>query len=163
MIFQGPRTVYTYYIALGSNMGDKNQYLDNAIQSLREHPLVFSVHEGKRIVTSPWGNTDQDEFLNSLCVVGSYLSALEMLDEIQRIERDNGRERRVHWGPRTLDLDIIWIEDEKGQLVSISNDRLEVPHPYFWDRSFVLEPLQSVYEDFRFNEQTIAERITELT
>lgn len=153
---------YTYYIALGSNIGDKENYLNKAIEGLSRLDDVYEVKEGCRLITEPWGNTEQDEFLNSLCVVVSSVDPLTMLESIQEIERQNGRNRHVHWGPRTLDLDIVWIEDESGNLVSVKEERLVVPHPYFWDRTFVLYPLQSVYPSFVYEGIAIGERIAHL-
>ena len=85
-----------------------------------------------------------------------------MLDTILHIERLAGRQREIHWGPRTLDLDIVWIEDGQGHMVRVNEHRLVVPHSYFWERLFVLEPLQEVYPDFLYQGVPIRVRIEEL-
>lgn len=152
--------MYTYYIALGSNMGNRRDYLNSALIALATLGKV--VANSSWIETEPWGNTDQDRFLNGVCLVESELDPEAMLEKLQSIEQLAGRERTIHWGPRTLDLDIIWITDDKKDLVNVASETLEVPHPYFWDRPFVLEPLREVAPRFTYKGQSIPNRLAEL-
>lgn len=150
----------TYYIALGSNVGDRRSYLDSALLALATLGKVVAYSSW--IETEPWGNTDQGPFLNGVCIVASELDPEAMLEKLQSFERLAGRERKIHWGPRTLDLDIIWITDHKKDLVYVASETLEVPHPYFWDRPFVLEPLLEVAPRFTYKGQSIPNRLAEL-
>ena len=86
-----------------------------------------------------------------------------MLGLIQSLEKEAGRERLIHWGPRTLDLDIILAYDSYGNMISISDEKLVVPHPHFWDRTFVLEPLYELLPAFTYKGMTIDERLAQLS
>lgn len=151
----------TYYIGMGSNLGDREAYLNNAIKGLEAHPLVESVEASSWLETPPWGNEDQGPFLNGVCKVQTTLPPQEMLSYMQELERQAGRVRTIHWGPRTLDLDIVWAEEDGKSLVVNESD-LQVPHPYMWERSFVLAPLQEVYPHFVKDGVSIGERLKEL-
>ena len=127
------------YLSIGSNMGDKKRYLDEAVSALRglEDCRVTAVSD--YIVTEPWGNTEQEEFLNGAVALQTLLSPYELLEEIQKIEAAAGRERKVHWGPRTLDIDILMY----GDLVT-DDEVLTIPHPFMEQRAFVLQPLAQI-------------------
>ena len=154
--------MYTYYIGIGSNLGDREGYLAFAVSELTNTDGVSSVSHSKWIETPPWGPVEQGPFLNGILKVESTLEPLTMLDTILDIERLAGRQREIHWGPRTLDLDIVWIEDEEGQCVQVKTPNLVVPHPYFWERQFVLEPLQEVYPTFTYEGVSISNRLEAL-
>lgn len=154
--------MYTYYIGIGSNLGDRENYLSFAISELTNTEWVHSVAHSSWIETPPWGPVEQGPFLNGIVKVVSSIEPVDMLDIILHIERLSGRQREIHWGPRTLDLDIVWIEDTQGYMVRVNELRLVVPHPYFWERLFVLEPLQEVYPDFLYQGVPIRVRLEEL-
>ena len=155
--------MYTYYISVGSNMGDKKGYIHSAFQSLQQHEAVSKVISSTLIETEPWGYTEQDTFVNGMWFCESTLDPHQMLGLIQCLEKEAGRERLIHWGPRTLDLDIILAFDENGTMISICDESLTVPHPYFWDRTFVLEPLHELLPTFIYKGMTIGERLTQLS
>ena len=154
--------MYTYYIGIGSNLGDREVYLAFAVSELTNTDGVRSVSHSRWIETPPWGPVEQGPFLNGILKVQSSLEPLIMLETILHIERLAGRQRDIHWGPRTLDLDIVWIEDEAGQCVEVHTQKLVVPHPYFWERQFVLVPLQEVYPTFNYEGVSIASRLDTL-
>ena len=154
--------MYTYYMGIGSNLGNREGYLAFAVDQLCGVQGVTNVEHSSWIETPPWGPVEQGPFLNGILKVQSSLEPLIMLETILHIERLAGRQRDIHWGPRTLDLDIVWIEDEAGQCVSIETQNLVVPHPYFWERQFVLEPLQEVYPTFSYKGVSIGNRLKEL-
>ena len=154
--------MYTYYIGIGSNLGDRESYLSFAISELTRTEGVHSVAHSSWIETPPWGPVEQGPFLNGIVKVVSSIEPVDMLDTILHIERLAGRQREIHWGPRTLDLDIVWIEDGQGHMVQVNEPRLVVPHSYFWERLFVLEPLQEVYPDFSYQGVPIRVRLEEL-
>ena len=154
--------MYTYYIGIGSNLGDQEGYLAFAVDQLCGIRGVANVEHSSWIETPPWGPVEQGLFLNGILKVQSSLEPLIMLETILHIERLAGRQREIHWGPRTLDLDIVWIEDELGQPVRVAEATLVVPHPYFWERIFVLEPLQEIYPQFTYQGVSIHNRLEEL-
>lgn len=154
--------MYTYYIGIGSNLGDREGYLAFAVSELTNTDGIRSVSHSSWIETPPWGPVEQGPFLNGMLKVKSTLEPLAMLDTILHIERLAGRQREIHWGPRTLDLDIVWVENEGGQCVQVNTPNLVVPHPYFWERQFVLEPLQEVYPTFAYEGVSIVSRLDTL-
>ena len=155
--------MYTYYISVGSNMGDKKGYIHSAFQSLQQHKAVSTVISSTLIETEPWGYTEQDTFVNGMWFCESTLDPHQMLGLIQCLEKGAGRKRLIHWGPRTLDLDIILAYDSQGAMLSLNDATLVVPHPHFWDRSFVLEPLYELLPTFTYKDMTINERLSQLS
>ena len=103
---------HTAYIAFGSNMGDKKKYLDNAIQGLRDMKEIVVEKVSEYLVTEPYGDVEQDEFLNGALRVRTLLSPEELLDRLHVLEQAADRKRIIHWGPRTLDLDILFYDNE---------------------------------------------------
>ena len=127
-----------YAIALGSNLGDRVGHLRAAlgeIEQLGELHGVSGLYE-----TAPVGGPDQDPYLNAVVAVESSLQPGSMLQRLQLVEADRGRERSVHWGPRTLDLDIITTNGE-----TVITPDLEIPHPRAAERRFVIEPLCDIW------------------
>ena len=106
------RGKHTAYIALGSNMGGKENYIRDAVNKLGQIRGCTVKAVSDLIETPPYGVTDQDDFLNGCLELETLLTPRELLRELNRIEAEAGRERTVHWGPRTLDLDIIFYDDE---------------------------------------------------
>lgn len=132
------------YLSLGSNIGDREKFLKNALEALKGLRATKVLQIARLLETEPYGKTDQAAFLNTAAVIRTQMQPFELLDEIHRIERDNGRERIVHWGPRTLDIDIIFFD----KLV-IESKELTIPHPDLENRSFVLEPLMELNRYYR--------------
>ena len=149
----------TAYIALGSNMGDKKKYLEDAISALEHTPCCKISAVSSFLETEPYGVTDQDVFLNACLKLHTLLTPMELLDELHRIEKEAGRERLIHWGPRTLDLDIIFYDD----LICSDND-LCIPHVEMHKRDFVLKPLHEIapYMHHPANGKTVHEMLEEL-
>ena len=94
------------YIGMGSNMGDKKAYLDYAVKSINDSKYCSVTNVSEYIETEPIGFTEQDRFLIACAEVETVLPARELLNLLNKIESDAGRTREIHWGPRTLDLDI---------------------------------------------------------
>lgn len=132
------------FIALGSNLGDSRALLDEAVRKLNAAETIWVKKQSDWIVTAPYGVTDQPDFLNGAIEVETLLTAHELLGEMQKIEQEAGRERKVHWGPRTLDLDLLFYDDE-----IIGSDALAVPHPKIEKRDFVLRPMAQIAPYFR--------------
>jgi 2-amino-4-hydroxy-6-hydroxymethyldihydropteridine diphosphokinase len=124
------------YIALGSNLGDREATLAQARKAIRGIDGVRILGETSVEQTAPIGPVEQENFLNQMVSVESDLSPRALLTALQRIEREAGRVRTVRWGPRTLDLDIVLIDG-----VEHSDDTLTVPHPELPNREFWLRQL----------------------
>ena len=124
------------YLALGSNMGDKNAYLDFAIQRLASDDNIKEVKESARRITKPYGGVATEEFVNSAVRIKTLYTPKELLSVISQIERDGARVRTEHWGNRTIDIDVIFYDD-----CVIDDSDLCVPHIAMQNRDFVLDPL----------------------
>lgn len=133
------RKWHEVYVALGSNMGERNQYIKKAIAALQlqEDSRVLKV--SSVIETEPYGVTEQDKFLNGVLKMETKLTPWELLDSLHRIEADANRERKIHWGPRTLDLDILLYDD-----MVLQEDNLCIPHVDMQNRVFVLAPMAEI-------------------
>lgn len=127
------------YIALGSNMGDKLMYLENAVEAIKNDVSCRLLRISDIILTEPYGPVEQEDFLNGCIMVDTLYTPSELLRFLQKLENDANRTREVHWGPRTLDLDILLYDD----LVT-EDDELVIPHPEMHKRAFVLEPLNQI-------------------
>ena len=130
------RSWHKAYIALGSNLGDKKAYITGAVDKLGQMEEIRVEQVSELLETEPYGGVEQDNFLNGCLSVATLLTPMELLTEMNRIEAEAGRERLVHWGPRTLDLDLIFYDD----LVT-EDPKLLLPHPDMANRDFVLRPL----------------------
>lgn len=127
---------HTVYLGLGSNLGDKEGYLDYAVDQLGKDDYIKVNKVSSYIVTKPYGNVEQDDFLNGCIEIETLYSPQELLEIINDIEQGAGRKRVIHWGPRTLDIDILLYDRE-----IIMEENLKIPHAEMARRSFVLEPL----------------------
>lgn len=147
------------FVAFGSNLGDKEKFIDEAIEALSNLPQINIVAISDKIVTEPYGNVEQDVFLNGVMKIETLLPADELLQILQKVEEHAGRERKIHWGPRTLDLDIIFYDGD-----IISEDDLIVPHPDMKNRDFVLKPLMQIapYKLHPVYRKTISDMYAEL-
>ena len=131
------------YLSLGSSMGDKKNYLDTAIKKLNETRGVAVKKVSSYIQTAPYGGVAKNKFLNCAVEIETFLSPKLLLNEINRIERELGRERAVHWDDRTLDIDIIFYGNK-----IICEENLTIPHPEYQKRDFVLIPLKEIAPNF---------------
>jgi 2-amino-4-hydroxy-6-hydroxymethyldihydropteridine diphosphokinase len=129
------------YIALGSNLGDREGHLRGALEELRGAGVAI-LRVSRFITTRPVGRAEQPDFLNATAAVETGLSARELLALLLRIESAHGRVRTERFGPRTLDLDLLLYGGE-----IIREPGLEVPHPRMQERRFVLEPLAEIAPD----------------
>ncbi|MEI7027646.1 2-amino-4-hydroxy-6-hydroxymethyldihydropteridine diphosphokinase [Paenibacillus sp. y28] len=135
-------TPITAYIGLGSNQGEREQYLADAIKLLEAVPGITLRRASHFYETDPVGLTEQDLFLNMAIRVETTLSPQELLHTLLEVEHQLGRVRDVRWGPRTIDLDLLFY----GNRV-IEQDDLIVPHPRLRERAFVIVPLQDVVSE----------------
>ena len=122
------------FLGIGGNLGDRRATMRLAVAEIRA--VVDDVRVSSMYETAAWGVTDQPSFLNAVVRGSTELSPLELLDAMQAIENQLGRVRTQHWGPRTIDIDILLYGSDV-----IEVPRLKVPHPYMAQRGFVLRPL----------------------
>lgn len=133
------RSYHEVYLSIGSNMGNKEENLKEAIKLLDENLDIKVEKVASFIVTEPWGYTEQEEFLNSALKIKTLLSPSELMDALLKIEAKMKRERIKKWGPRVIDLDIIFYDD-----LILEDDHVIIPHPRMEERAFVLKPLNEI-------------------
>lgn len=148
------------YVAIGSNMGDKKAYLEGAIQGLQENADIQVSKVSSLITTEPYGGVKQDAFLNGMVEIRTLLTPHELLETLHKLEAAAGRERKVHWGPRTLDLDIIFYDK-----LIMEDDTLIIPHVDMQNRDFVLQPMVELNPSYRHPilQKTMQQLLAELT
>ena len=125
------------FLSLGSNLGDRLAHLRDGVESLPGVVAVSSVYE-----TDPVGGPEQDLYLNIVAELDVEIDPFDLLGLCHRVESAAQRVREVRWGPRTLDIDIVWMDG-----VELDTERLTVPHPRWKERRFVLAPLRELAPD----------------
>ncbi len=130
------------YIGLGSNLDDPQYQLKKAIIALEMIPSSSITKTSSFYWSKPVGPQDQPDYINAVAELDTELSELVLLDYLQAIENEQGRERKIKWGARTLDLDILLFGDEV-----INDERLQIPHVEMHKRGFVLLPLNEIFPD----------------
>lgn len=145
-------------VGLGSNLGNREERVTQAIQALACLPGCELDKCSTLYETPAWGFEQQPSFINAVCGLYSELPAMELLKYLQEIERQHKRERAVKWGPRTLDLDIICYGDQRH-----SSPELSLPHPHFKERVFVLRPLAEIYPDLIIDGLSVQEHLQNLS
>lgn len=130
------------FLALGSNLGNKEENLKNAIYLLEKNEIkVLKV--SRLYITKPYGYLEQDDFLNIVIEVDTEFSPLELLNKILKIEKEMGRKREIKWGPRNIDIDILFY----GNLV-VELENLKIPHYDFHNRAFFIAPMYEIAREF---------------
>jgi dihydroneopterin aldolase/2-amino-4-hydroxy-6-hydroxymethyldihydropteridine diphosphokinase len=127
---------HTVYLGIGSNLGDKEANLKGAVHLLEEDPDCRVKRISSFRVTKPIGGVEQDDFLNGALEITTLKTPEQLLQRIGGIEKELKRERIVHWGPRTIDLDILFYDN-----AIVQTKELTIPHPEISNRAFVLDPL----------------------
>ena len=128
----------TVYLLLGSNEGQREEWLQTAIELLQEK-CGDIIKRSAIYETAAWGLEEQPDFLNMALRLNTALSPVELLQQTQAIEHQLGRQREVKWGQRTLDIDILFYNDELTDIPG-----LKIPHPYIQERRFALVPLAEI-------------------
>lgn len=131
------------FIALGSNLGDREANIRVAIRLAEKGGRLIVVKVSPLYESEPWGQEDQPRFVNAVMEARSELSPCELLQYLKGIEAEMGRREAERWGPRLIDLDIIFY----GSRV-VKDERIEVPHPYAKERAFVMVPLSEIAPGF---------------
>lgn len=143
------------FIGLGSNLEDPQAQVCRAFDELAELPHCRLVRRSSLYRSAPVGPQDQPDFINAVAELQTALEPEALLDQLQAIERAHQRVRKIHWGPRTLDLDLLLYADR-----TINTERLTVPHPFMYERGFVLWPLVEVAPQLSLPDgSTLAQRL----
>ena len=145
------------YLSLGSNIGNRQEYIESAIELVGKREGIKILKKSGLYETSPVGYVEQDLFLNAVIKIETDFSEREILKIINKIENELDRKREIRWGPRTIDIDILILSDKK-----INETDLIIPHKEMFNRLFVLVPLIEIYDGEYFEKEKIIERIGEL-
>lgn len=127
------------YLGLGSNLGDRCENIYKAVEEIKKIEETQLLKFSSIYQTKPLGNAKQPDFLNAATEIETQLKAYKLLEKILAIENCLGRERKIQWGPRTIDIDILFFGDQ-----IISDDNLVIPHPLLSERPFVIIPLKEI-------------------
>ena len=127
------------YLGLGSNVGDRYKFITRAIEEIEKIQGVILIGKSSVYETEPWGNKEQNRFLNSVVEVETNLEPLSLFRELKLVEKKLGRVKNTKWAEREIDIDILFYDDD-----IIRNDTLEIPHHEIEKRRFVLVPLEEI-------------------
>lgn len=142
------------YLSCGSNMGDREAHLEGAVEELRTDGRCRILGISDWIVTVPYGGVEQEDFLNGAIKLETLYTPKMLLEKLHEIEHAHDRERKIHWGPRTLDLDILLYDD-----CVMHTEELVIPHIDMHNRYFVLKPLAQIapYEKHPLFDKTVSQ------
>ena len=146
------------YLGLGSNIGNRLSYLNRALDILNSNPNINIVEKSKVYETKAWGYKNQADFLNICVEIQTTLNPKELLKECQGVEKKLNRKRLIRWGPRTIDVDILFFND-----IILQEENLEIPHPRIKERAFVLIPLIDLNNTLKIDNISINEYLKSLT
>ena len=138
------------YLGLGTNMGDRLEYLNSACILLTEYENINITKKSKIYETKAWGYTDQADFLNMCLEINTSLDEFQLLEVCGQVEQKLNRKRIIRWGPRTIDVDILFFND-----IILNNEKLSIPHPRISERAFVLIPLMDLNTNLVIKNKTI--------
>lgn len=138
------RSRHNVYLSFGSNMGDREEYIKKGIKALNQIRGCEVKRVSSLIETEPYGGVEQEKFLNGCLELETLLTPQELLERLHEIEAEAGRKREVRWGPRTLDMDILFYDKEE-----VDTEELIIPHVDMENRFFVLKPLAELIPNFR--------------
>ena len=137
-----PLQLHQVYLGLGTNLGERKDNLQQALNGLAAEMVIGLI--SPVYATPPWGLMDQPDFLNLCLAAECDKSPLQLLDFLKKLEREIGRQQSMRWGPRLIDIDILFYDT-----VVYEDERLSIPHPYLAERSFVVGPLADIAPEIR--------------
>jgi 2-amino-4-hydroxy-6-hydroxymethyldihydropteridine diphosphokinase len=140
--------LHQLFLGLGSNLGDRWANLQRAVRALADLMVIEAISPVYK--TAPWGLKTQPEFLNLCLSTSTVLKPLPLLTEIKKIENRLGRKPSVRWGPRLLDIDILFYDD-----LILADEQLTIPHPQLAERAFVLAPLADLAPHFQHPQSSL--------
>jgi 2-amino-4-hydroxy-6-hydroxymethyldihydropteridine diphosphokinase len=145
------------YLGLGSNLGDKRAMLTEALARLDATPGIRVTARSRFYRTPPWGDTNQDWFLNAAAALDTTLLPAELLAACLSVERQLGRVRERKWGPRSIDIDVLAYGQE-----AVDDPDLVLPHPFVLQRAFVLKPLADIAPDLAIGGTSVRDALAQL-
>ncbi len=145
------------YLGLGSNIGNKKENIKNALDLLESHKEIQVINVSSYYETDPVGYVDQDCFLNIVVAIETNLKPKALLSYCNEIENELKRIRKIRWGPRTIDVDILLYENFLSQ-----DESLTIPHPRMCERSFVMIPLYEIAKDITLFDEDIGSIVEKL-
>lgn len=147
------------YVAFGSNMGEKETYIQNAVKEFEDSIYFRNIKMSDLFYSRPYGGVEQEDFVNGILEMETMLEPFELLEILHEVEKKAGRIRIQHWGPRTLDLDIIFYDD-----LVLDDEELQIPHKDMMNRDFVLIPLAQLagYKRHPLLKKTVDELVKDL-
>lgn len=147
------------YVAFGSNMGEKETYIQNAVKEFEDSIYFRNIKMSDLFYSRPYGGVEQEDFVNGILEMETMLEPFELLEILHEVEKKAGRIRIQHWGPRTLDLDIIFYDD-----LVLDDEELQIPHKDMINRDFVLIPLAQLagYKRHPLLKKTVDELVKDL-
>ncbi len=153
------RSFHEAYIGFGSNVGDREEYIRKGLETLENESDIFLLRTSAIIETEPYGGVEMDPVLNGVVKIKTLLTPYELLAVLNRIEAEAKRDRAVHWGPRSLDLDILFYDK-----LILEDEYLTIPHIDMKNRTFVLEPMAEIAPGFvhPVYGKTVADMLNEL-
>lgn len=146
------------YLGLGTNMGYREGYLRQACEIIQKHSDIDILKISKVYETKAWGYKEQEDFLNICVEIETTLSPEELLETCQYIEEELNRVRLIRWGPRTIDVDILFFND-----IISKNEHLTIPHPRIKERAFVLIPLMDLNQELMIEDKPISYYFSKLS
>lgn len=132
------------WVGLGSNLEAPREQIEAALRALVAIPQTTLLRCSRLYRTPPWGRLDQPDFINAVAELDTALAPAALLEALRRIEHEAGRQRVEHWGPRSLDLDLLLHGESR-----VDTAELQLPHPRMHERAFVLVPLAELAPDLR--------------
>ena len=145
------------YLGLGTNMGDRFDYLNKACDLLEQNENIISLKKSNLYETKAWGYTEQADFLNMCVEIETNLAPYDLLSLCQEIENKLDRVRVIRWGPRTIDIDVLFYND-----VVSTEEKLLIPHPRIKERAFVLVPLMDLNKELIIDDKNISYYLSKL-
>ncbi len=147
------------FIAIGTNLGDRKRNIELAVKKMEANQIAV-IKKSPVYSTMPYGYKNQPMFLNCVVEAQTDMSVEELLHTLQKIEKEMGRTKKIHWSPRIIDLDIIFFDSD-----IINKPDLQIPHPDMQNRDFVLKPLKDIAPDFVHPvlRKTVKELLEQLT
>lgn len=145
------------YLSLGSNIGDRERNIREAVALINDHERIDVRKVSSIYLTAPLGYTEQADFLNIALQAETTLLPQDLLEVCMSVEEQLQRVRTIHWGPRTIDIDILLFDD-----IYINNPVLSIPHPMMMQRLFVLFPLAEINADLRWQGKSVKEYMDQI-
>ncbi len=146
------------YLGLGSNIGDKREYIDKAIELVGQNKEIEVLKTSSYYETEPVGYKEQEWFLNVVIEIKTDLKPYDLLEYCMETEQKLKRVRKIRWGPRTIDIDILLYGD-----LNLDDDKLTIPHPRMIERAFVLVPLLEIAPNISINNMSLEDKLKALS